>query len=653
MSQARAAPFRAGVLVLVAACSGRAATILPPPTPVTPPVASGPLDVHVAYPRTGSRVWNTDGWSIAADSAVRLERTDSAFILGSVGRGDARLQINGHEIPVYSTGGWIAWLPLPPDTVVSFDLVATTGSDTVRATLAVPVARKFAPPARAAWIDTTSFSPTGAIWVMPDEEVRLAVRAAPLAEVRLVTTRGTVLSFRRDQRLEAAPWGEIAFGTAPQDVPRAARSDHYVAAWRGALGPGPGRPFSWASSPDPTDSAWAWLEVISGTDTARARWPLRIGTLDPAALPVVRADDDTAGTGQTDSSLAGRTVPYGLYHWFFPTGTVAAVTARRNDQVRLRLSRSSVAWVDAVDVHPVEDYLPPRGVAGSLRLRSEATQVTLRVPLPARLPFAVEESERELRLRLYGVAGDMDWIQYGPEDPLVELISFSQASEDETVLTLRLSQPVWGYRTAWTGTDLHFVIRRPPAISPRGPLVGRRIALDAGHPPGGSTGPTGAREADVTLAVARKTRTLLERAGALVVMLRDNDAALGLPERTVGAERADADILVSIHANALPDGVNPFVNNGTSVYYYHPRAAPLARAIDRALVRQLGFRDLGIGRGDLALARPTWMPSVLVEGLFMMLPDQEAVLASEDGQWRYARGVVDGIAEFLKGRASR
>ena len=45
-------------------------------------------------------------------------------------------------------------------------------------------------------------------------------------------------------------------------------------------------------------------------------------------------------------------------------------------------------------------------------------------------------------------------------------------------------------------------------------------------------------------------------------------------------------MLVSIHNNALPDGVNPFTNNGTSVYYNQPRSVPLARAIQAALVRR-------------------------------------------------------------------
>jgi N-acetylmuramoyl-L-alanine amidase len=45
------------------------------------------------------------------------------------------------------------------------------------------------------------------------------------------------------------------------------------------------------------------------------------------------------------------------------------------------------------------------------------------------------------------------------------------------------------------------------------------------------------------------------------------------------------------------------------------------------------------------------MPAILTEGLFMMLPDQEAVLISAEGQRRYAQGLVEGAAAFLAGRA--
>src|SRR5262249_27011474 len=169
-------------------------------------------------------------------------------------------------------------------------------------------------------------------------------------------------------------------------------------------------------------------------------------------------------------------------------------------------------------------------------------------------------------------------------------------------------------------------------IAPRRPLAGRTIVIDPGHPPEGAHGPSGLWEPVATLAVSKQVKALLERGGATVLLTRTDSLPIDLFPRTRFAEERDADVLVSIHANALPDGINPFVNNGTSVYYFHPRSAALARALDRALVAELGVRDLGMGRGDYALVRDPWFPSALTEGLFMMIPEQEAMLATPEGQ---------------------
>jgi N-acetylmuramoyl-L-alanine amidase len=144
---------------------------------------------------------------------------------------------------------------------------------------------------------------------------------------------------------------------------------------------------------------------------------------------------------------------------------------------------------------------------------------------------------------------------------------------------------------------------------------------------------------------------MLQADGAKVLMTRTSDSAVDLWPRVAIAESSGADLFVSIHNNALPDGINPFTNNGTSVFYNHPRSVPLASAIQRSLVKRLSLPDLGISRADLAVVRATWLPSVLVEGMFMILPEQEAALRSSPGRQRYARGVYDGIRAFLHDRA--
>jgi N-acetylmuramoyl-L-alanine amidase len=417
------------------------------------------------------------------------------------------------------------------------------------------------------------------------------------------------------------------------------------------VGPDPGPIMGPPGSGQPFDTAWAVVEAVVGSDTARVRWPLQVALLDslPAA---VELDDDTAGTGATDSLTVGRALPGGTYAWFFPTGTRAQVSGRWNDDLRLRLSAAAEAWVAAADARPLSLGGPaPRAVVGSVRLMPRADRVTLRVPVSQRVPFRIEEGDRSLVVTFYGAVGDVNWMRYGPADTLVRRMTWRQAASDEVSLTLDLDRPVWGYRARWERSDLLLDVRRPPHIEAHDPLEGRLIAVDAGHPPGGATGPTGYREADANLGVALELRRQLEAAGAHVLMTRTTDTAIDLWPRVHLAEQAGAELLVSIHNNALPDGLNPFVNHGTSVYYNQPRSVPLARSVQAALVRRLGLRDLGIGRGDLALVRGTWMPSILTEGLFMMLPDQEAALRSVEGRRRYAQGVVDGLREYLRDRA--
>jgi N-acetylmuramoyl-L-alanine amidase len=264
------------------------------------------------------------------------------------------------------------------------------------------------------------------------------------------------------------------------------------------------------------------------------------------------------------------------------------------------------------------------------------------------VPFQVTEGDRGLTVRLYGALGDVNWIQYGAADTLVRRVAWTQEGRQEVTLALDLSAPLWGYHARWDRGDLILDVRRPP---PRhGSLKGYLIAVDPGHPPGGSTGPTGLREAEANLAIGLEVKRLLEHAGARVFITRTEDVELELGPRVELAERAGADLLVSIHNNALPDGVNPLTNSGSSVYYNHPRSVPLARAVQDELVRRLGVRDLGIGRGDLALVRTTWMPSILTEGLFMIVPEHEAALRSAEGQRLYAQAVVEGIRRFLRER---
>jgi N-acetylmuramoyl-L-alanine amidase len=192
-------------------------------------------------------------------------------------------------------------------------------------------------------------------------------------------------------------------------------------------------------------------------------------------------------------------------------------------------------------------------------------------------------------------------------------------------------------------------VRRAPAVDPAHPLRGRVIAVDPGHPPAGATGPTGLYEGDAVLAVANRLKALPEADGATVVMTRTTRDAVGLEDRPVTARRAGADAFVSVHLNAFPDGVNPFTAvEGSASYFYRGQSEPLARALQLGMVKSMGLPDQGVVFRSLSVVRQTWMPSVLCEGAFVIVPQQEAALRTAAFQEAYARGLADGLRAYFR-----
>jgi N-acetylmuramoyl-L-alanine amidase len=636
--------------------------------PVEPPAAPrlrDPIDIRVVYP--------------APEDLVRVR--DSSFLLGSVASGDVRLTINGSPVRVWPNGAWLAWIPFPPDSVMEFRIEARLERDSSILVYPVRRDRRYLPGevhSGRAWIDSMSLSPYGQLWLPPTEYVTFSARAAEGSDVRVRLPDGAIVRLLPQRQPEEVLPAIRAFERDTMKL-RTPDEVRYVGVVRGrAFGPDPGpvlrgpsaslvkvlgravlRCMTGALCPTPygelvtPDGDWAVVEAALGGDTVRVRWPLQVELLDTILPVVTQFDDDTTGSGRTDSLTPGRAVPGGPYQWFFPTGTRALVTARLNEDLRIRLSPEAEAWVPVADGRALPPGVPaPRAVIGSVTLTPLDDRVTLRIPLTQRVPFQVVEADRNLTLRFFSSVADVDWMRYG-SDALVQRMGWEQTGRDEVTFTVNLAEPVWGYRTRWSRNDLLLELRRPPRIRKNHPLRGRVIAIDPGHPPLGATGPTGLREAEVNLAVAVRLREMLRAAGTRVVMTRTADTAVDLWSRIQLADTSGAELLVSIHNNALPDGVNPFTNNGTSVFYNQPRSVPLAAEIQRSLVRRLKLPDLGIGRADLAVVRPTWMPAVLCEGMFLILPEQEATLRSARGQRLYALGVLEGLREFLRGRASQ
>jgi N-acetylmuramoyl-L-alanine amidase len=287
-------------------------------------------------------------------------------------------------------------------------------------------------------------------------------------------------------------------------------------------------------------------------------------------------------------------------------------------------------------------------VAGNARVVNSGAFSDVRIPMSEMPPYSVDAEPQALVITLHGSIANTDIINFTSTDSVIRRVTWRQVLSDRAEYRVELHDAPFGYLVMWERNTFVLRVRKPPVVNRSRPLQGLVIAVDAGHPPAGSTGPTGLYEAVPTLGISERLKTYLTQRGATVVMTRTAPGAVPLADRPVMARRADAHAFVSIHLNAFPDGVNPFERHGTGTYYFNAWSEPLARAVQGGMVRRMGLRDLGVNYDNLAVLRPTWMPSILCEGAFLMIPELEAALRTAEFQDAYALGVAEGLEEYFR-----
>ena len=591
----------------------------PPPLPAIPRV-TGPLALRITYPSANQQ----------------LTARDSNFIFGSLGSGDAQLSINDQPVRVEPNGAFLAWLPIPAATgaiarggtpTSAYRIVATLGTDTAR--LVHPV-RLVAPRVELSntgtlEIDAGSVAPRGSFQLSARELMTVRVRAPANATVLVRDSAGTAWPLRNGAQLG------LLRGIAGLDS----------AAWSGDV---PARVLA---------SAKARLVVSRGGDSvSSALATVRLLTEEEPQLGALKAAPGVGG--DTDAVVVARPTPGGTYRWMLFPGTVVPITGRNGNAVRIRLDRQLEVWVEDGDITPLPSGTAmPRRTTGAIRAVARDEWVDVIVPAGDRPPYQVTEDGRQLVLTLYATTPASENVVVPANDPLLKAVRYEQPSSDRARIVVDLNDDPFGYLVLWSGTSVVLRIRRWPAVDAARPLAGLVIAVDPGHPPIGSTGPTGLTEAVATLAVGERLRAQLEARGARVFMTRTTDGAVPLNDRAPLARQQNVHAFVSIHLNALPDGVNPFVNRGTGTYYYFPHSVPLAKRIQPALLRTLGLHDEGVLYQNLAVARNPWFPAVLCEGAYIMRPDHEAALRQPEFQEGYARAIADGLEAFFRSRVHR
>ncbi len=364
---------------------------------------------------------------------------------------------------------------------------------------------------------------------------------------------------------------------------------------------------------------------------------------------------DTLATGS--DAVYARPTPTGGYRWFFPRGTRLSLAERRGSQYRVQLDDGTAAWIDASAVTVADTTAAAAGpvALGTVAVTPAAGWVDVRIPAQ-RAPFLVEPGEGAWTVTLYGVTAQPGG--GAQSDAMLTGVTREAAGPATARLRLAVARAPWGYKAFYAPDGSLIVrLRRPPAIDAANPLRGRRIVIDPGHPPAGATGPTGLYEGDANLAISLPLAEKLRAAGAEVVLTRtgrqapfSTNTSEDLRGRTALAVSSNAELLVSVHNNAFGEAQNPFRAFHTAVYHFQPFSQPAAAALAREIGGVTRIPNRGALRENLAMVRPTWLPSALTESLFMPIPEEENALRDPAFVDQLATAHLRGIEAFFRGQ---
>ena len=223
----------------------------------------------------------------------------------------------------------------------------------------------------------------------------------------------------------------------------------------------------------------------------------------------------------------------------------------------------------------------------------------------------------------------------------------------------------------------------PPAgdAPPRGHAPKFRLVLDAGHGgwDNGTVGRRGLLEKDLVLdIVARLGNLVADRLGGEVIYTRHDDTYISLESRTELANRSQADMFLSVHANysdyPSARGVETYyTNNYSSEHAKQPGsqatdvnwtsvdirekvegsrhfAAEVQRELYHALAaKDRALRNRGVREASYVVLTGTTMPAILAEVSFVSSPTDEMSLQSAAYRQRIAEALYKGVADYATG----
>lgn len=545
--------------------------------------------------------------SPAADNTVVNEST--VYFRGTTDP-KSKLILNGSDVTVYSTGVFAAAMGLCAGRN-EFEVLQVLGADTVHRQLIVQYEPPMpAHPTAGFAIEYARVLPQGELWLQPGDLLQVEMKATP----------GMRATFFRD-----IPLHEID-ATDAGGIPGIYRGEYTV------------QPTDVLASG--TISFTLYDEATNNQRTSQSNERVTFLTQHHTLTGLTTADDVPLFYGLGTDRLGGARMGH------LSSGVKLEIIGKQENMYRVRLSSQTQAYVPANQVRVQQGvHFRPYSLTGSWSVYTDGAHDYVAIGLDERLPYTSIQQQDPTRivLDIHGAVSNSNWITQKDSLRAVKNVWYEQVADDVFRVYIEPNaKQLWGYSVNYEGNRLIIRVKPQPAELSLRRLT---IAVDAGHggSNSGAAGMTGVSEKELNLSMALKLRAALRKAGATVIMTRENDKSFTNSARLRWLKQQDPDILISIHCNSAR---NPLVQ-GASTYYRHHAFRPVSQHIYTAM-RRLGLADFGnVGGFNFVLNSPTEFPSVLVEVAFMSNPADEERLLDKQFHDDIALSIVDGLTNFL------
>lgn len=222
----------------------------------------------------------------------------------------------------------------------------------------------------------------------------------------------------------------------------------------------------------------------------------------------------------------------------------------------------------------------------------------------------------------------------------------------DAVYTLYYTSKPSGFYTTVEGNRLNFGVKLKPKLM-NGTLAGATVLVDAGHggKENGALGPAGAKgplEKDINIEIAKTVKEYLTAKGAKVIMIRTDDSTVGLTDRVNRIIEEKPDISVSVHCNSMPVTADYVQTKGFLTFYAFDFNLKAANLINSSVAGKMGFVSKPPRVGNLAMARITNCPGLILETSFVSNPEDYEWLIKSENQQAIGKAIGTSVEEYLQ-----